>query len=108
MEDFLICVCLCVLAIGHSSFPLSTFDMFHDQMIKASSRSTEIVHFSGHGGAKGGLRFLQTDAADSSKEESLSTIADVFECESKRAGGSVECVVLNACDSEQLGRSMVL
>eukprot|EP00961_Rhodomonas_salina_P106506 1434324-Rhodomonas_salina.2 len=96
-----------VLTLGRSSFPLSTFDLFYEQMMLASSRGTEVVHFSGHDGEKGGLRWVRNDAADSSKEESLNTIADVFECESKREGGSVECVVLNACDTEQLGRAIV-
>ena len=92
--------------------PEPTFQMFSDQMLSVKRRNVRIVHFSGHGSTKDGLSWFKNTAATSaamdSEKISTHSFTQLFEpvAALSAEGGTVECVFLNACESETVGEGL--
>jgi len=71
----------------------------------ATQRNVKIVHLAGHGKRDCGFVWNTNDAATTTMETDIETLADII---SKASGqnGSIECAVLNACSTKQLGEQL--
>lgn len=87
--------------------PQPTFDMFSDCMIHAKERNMRIVHFSGHGNAKCGFFWLKGGSRDYEQVRPMDFV-NLFKTEAadSKVGGTIECVILNACETESMGRML--
>ena len=82
------------------------FQDFKDQMVSARGRNVRLVHVAGHGLSKCGFFWLK----DGSKEYEMipiDTFVKILGTEvSVAKGGTIECVVLNACETEDMGKQL--
>jgi len=81
-----------------------TFHILQGSLINASGRNVKIVHVSGHGKASKGLYLLKDNRGSDSEPVSKQLMTGLIASASVAKGGTVECVVLNACETEQIGQ----
>jgi hypothetical protein len=90
-----------------SIHPQPTFQSFSKCMRNASERNVRILHLSGHCKSHWGFFWLKKDAKE---YENIPTekFIGLFETEVHGAQrrGTIECVVLNACFTEDLGKKL--
>jgi GTPase SAR1 family protein len=86
----------------------TTFEKFKDCMLNARQNNTRIVHLSGHSNFHCGFFWLKDEKSTEYEENSIEAFAKIFETEvaGARSGGTIECVVLNACETEEVGRKL--
>ena len=86
-----------------------TIKDFADVMASVAHKNVRIVHFSGHGETDVGFFWLNTKSNEY-EQTSLDFFAGLFKTESagSRDRGTVDCVVLNACNTEMLGQRIRL
>jgi tRNA A-37 threonylcarbamoyl transferase component Bud32 len=84
-----------------------TFKCFSEVMRNASERNVRIVHLSGHCKSQWGFFWLKEDAKE---YENIPTEKFIGLFETEVYGvyrrGTIECVVLNACFTEDLGKKL--
>jgi hypothetical protein len=88
--------------------PQPSFDTFKSQMRSAKERNVRLLHLAGHGESRCGFFWLKDQAVSTEYEEvSLDTFIGILKTELAGAnGGTIECVVLNACDTEDMGKKL--
>ena len=79
--------------------PQPSFDAFASSMRSARERNVRLLHLAGHGGSRCGFFWLKNQAVSTEYEEvSLEVFVKILQTEAAGAnGGTIECVVLNAC-----------
>jgi len=86
--------------------PQPSFQIFADCMRSARQRNVRILHFAGHGKSKCGFFWLNHEALEY-EEVPIDTVAGLIKTEAAGEGaGTIECVVLNACESEEMGTTL--
>ncbi len=91
-----------------SIHPQPTFQSFSKCMRNASERNVRILHLSGHCKSHWGFFWLKKDAKEYENIPTERFIA-LFETEvygGAHRRGTIECVVLNACFTEDLGKKL--
>jgi hypothetical protein len=90
-----------------SCHPQPTFQMFSDCMLTAAERNVRHLLFSGHGHSKWGFFWLKGGALEY-EEIPTEKFIRLFKTEVAGAHGrgTIECVVLNACNTEGLGKKL--
>ena len=85
-----------------------SFDTFSRSMRSARERNVRLLHLSGHGGSRCGFFWLKDQAVSTEYEEiSIDKFVGILRTEVAGAnGGSIECVVLNACETEDMGKKL--
>jgi len=88
-------------------YPQPTIQHFAEVMRGVTFNNVRILHFSGHGDSKNGFFWLN-EAATGYEQTSVDFFTGLFRTEvvGLQKGGTVECVVLNACSTEKLGREL--
>ena len=87
--------------------PQPSFQRFSDYMRSARERNARILHFAGHGKSHCGFFWLKHESASEYEEISLDIVAGRIKTEAAgERGGTIECVVLNACDTEAMGQTL--
>jgi hypothetical protein len=84
-----------------------TFKIFSDCMLTAAERNVSHLHFSGHGHSQCGFFWLKEGALEYEKiptEKFVSLFTT--EVAGAHSRGTIECVVLNACNTEGLGKKL--
>jgi GTPase SAR1 family protein len=91
-----------------SIHPQPSFDAFSQSMHSARERNVRVLHLAGHGGRRCGFFWLKNQAASTEYEEiSLDRFARIVKTElAGDNGGTIECVVLNACETEEMGKNL--
>jgi hypothetical protein len=90
--------------------PQPSFDDFSKSMRSARERNVRLLHLAGHGELRCGFLWLKNQAASTEYEEiSLDTFVQILKTELAGAnGGTIECVVLNACETEEMGKKLIV
>ena len=89
--------------------PQPTFEHFSDCMMNARERNVRILHLAGHGQSQCGFFWLK-NSFTATEYEAIPT--DRFtgliktEVAGPGGGGTIECVVLNACETEKMGKAL--
>jgi CHAT domain-containing protein len=85
-----------------------SFDTFKSQMRSAKERNVRLLHLSGHGKLRCGFLWLRNQAVSTEYEQiSLDTFIGILKTELAGANrGTIECVVLNACETEDMGKKL--
>ena len=88
--------------------PQPSFDTFKSSMRSAKQRNVRLLHLSGHGESRCGFFWLKDQAVSTAYEEvSLDTFIGILETELPGANdGTIERVVLNACETEDMGKKL--
>ena len=88
--------------------PQPTFESFVRQMGACDSSEIRVVHLSGHGDSKNGFWWLKEGSKSEFDLKSPEEVADVIalHVDGGPTQTSVECVVLNACQSYGMGRRL--
>jgi hypothetical protein len=87
--------------------PQPSFDTFKSSMRSAKERNVRLLHLAGHGESRCGFFWLKDQAVSTEYEEvSLDTFIGILETELAGANGTIECVVLNACETEDMGKKL--
>jgi GTPase SAR1 family protein len=87
-----------------------TFATFTKEMHQAIRKNVRVVHLAGHGSTVDGLLWFKQQERQSSgpdyEKVPVQNFAGVFKIVSAGSedGGTVECVVLNACETETVGK----
>jgi hypothetical protein len=89
--------------------PEPTFEDFQKEILAAIQKNVRVVHLAGHGSTLDGLLWFKKLACQSGPDYNkvpLKKFAGVFEIVSAGSedGGTVECVVLNACNTVTVGK----
>ena len=89
-------------------FPMPTFDSFKHLIRACAAKNVVLTYFAGHSGEGGGLCFNTTGIKGEMEmlgpDQVAPVIARASNCVPARAGGgTIECVVLNACYTRPLG-----
>jgi Leucine-rich repeat (LRR) protein/GTPase SAR1 family protein len=89
-------------------YPQPTFKCFSDRMRTAAERNVRHLLFSGHGQSRWGFFWLKEGACEYEKIPTEHFL-ELFETEVAGAHGrgTIEGVVLNACDTEDLGKKLI-
>ena len=84
-----------------------TFRHFQEVMLSAAYKNVRVLHLGGHGDNIVGFFWLEESLKEYA-QISMDSIAELFETETAQSQikGTVECVVLNACNTESLGRKL--
>ena len=84
-----------------------TFQNFSECMLTAAERNVRMLHVSGHGHSKWGFFWLKEGALEYEKIPTEKFVG-LFRTEVAGAHGrgTIECVVLNACNTEGLGKQL--
>jgi CHAT domain-containing protein len=87
------------------SNPQPSFHTFKSSLRSAKERNVRLLHFAGHGESRCGFFWLKDPAVSTEDEEvSLDTFIGILKTElAGTNGGTIECVVLNACETEDMG-----
>jgi serine/threonine protein kinase/acid stress-induced BolA-like protein IbaG/YrbA len=83
-----------------------TYQNFLGCMLGARERNVRVLHLAGHGTARCGFVWVTKHPATDYHEVSMEEFAKLFETEAAGGGGTVECVVLNACESEEMAKRL--
>ena len=82
-----------------------SFQKFSECMRSARKRNVCILHFAGHGHSQHGFFWLKHGAATEYEEVQLDKFAGLIKTELAGSDvGGIECVVLNACETEKMGK----
>ncbi len=88
------------------------FKDFTHSMQSARDRNVRILHLAGHDDRKCGFLWLKkskkkSSAASTEYEEiPMDKLSSILETEAAANGGTIECVVLNACETEEMGKKL--
>ena len=82
-----------------------TLQDLNDSLESATQRNVKVLHLAGHSRRDCGFVWNADDAATDTMEEEICTLAGMI---AKAAGlqGSIECAVLNACSTKELGERL--
>ena len=84
-----------------------SFKEFSECMRSARQRNVRILHFAGHGMSRYGFFWPKHGAATEYEDVQLERFAGLIQTELAGQGfDGVECVVLNACETEELGKKL--
>ena len=84
-----------------------SFEVFSECMRSARERNVRILHFAGHGQSRYGFFWLKHGTATEYEEVQPDRFAGLIQTELAGPGvDGVECVVLNACETEQIGKKL--
>jgi hypothetical protein len=88
--------------------PQPTFKIFQDCMLNARQENTHIVYLSGHSNFRSGFFWLKDGKSTEYEQKPVEAFAKIFETEvaDARSGGTIQCVVLNACETEEVGKKL--
>ena len=88
--------------------PQPCFRDFTDSMQAARGRNVRLLHLAGHGSRRCGFYWLKSSAVSTDYEEiPIDRLCEILRPESAGAkGGTIECVVLNACETEEMGKKL--
>jgi len=88
--------------------PQPTFEHFQNAIRYARQRNVRIVHLAGHGRIPWGFLWLEDSSANGYAQVPIDQFAKVFTAEASESTwkGTVECVVLNACETEAAGKRL--
>jgi hypothetical protein len=75
-------------------------------MLGARERNVRVLHLAGHSTARCGFAWLDETSSAEYQEVGIEEFAKLFETETSNSGGTIECVVLNACESEGVGKRL--
>jgi hypothetical protein len=89
-----------------------TFENFTGSMLVAKEKNTRIVHSSGHNTSRCGFFCLKNRESTAYEQQPIATFAKIFETVQKvlsnyRGGGTIECVILNASETEEVGKRLL-
>jgi len=101
-------------ANSSSSFELDIhaqplFHAFSDALLESRQRNIRILHFAGHGQDRCGFMWLKDrEAREYDKNTRMDDFVACFKTEAhgRYKGGTIECVVLNACETEAVGKKL--
>jgi hypothetical protein len=83
------------------------FKDFKDSMLSARARNVRLLHLAGHGNQKCGFFWLKSSAVSTEYEEvPIDKLSRILKPEATASGGTIECVVLNACETEEMGKKL--
>jgi CHAT domain-containing protein len=83
------------------------FKDFTDSMQSARGRNVRLLHVAGHGNRKCGFFWLKSSAVSTEYEEvPIAKLSSILKTEAAANGGTIECVVLNACETEEMGKKL--
>jgi hypothetical protein len=90
--------------------PQPTFQMFDDCLLGVRQNNIRVVHLAGHNTSRCGFFWVGEGSSakyDPTKPETLAILFKpvVFKAEDAESSG-IECVVLNACETEDLGKKL--
>jgi hypothetical protein len=86
--------------------PQPRFEHFKDFMLSARGRNVRLLHLSGHGDSRCGFFWLKAESTAYEKIP-VDTFAKMIKTEvAGEKGGTIECVVLNACETEYMGKEL--
>ena len=77
-----------------------TLKNFLDCMLGARERNVRVLHLAGHSTARCGFAWLNETSSAEYQEVDIEEFAKLFETEAFGRNGTIECVVLNACESD--------
>jgi len=83
-----------------------TYQNFKDCILRARERNVRVLHLAGHSTAGCGFSWIMENSSADYQEVSIEEFAKLFEIEAAGRGGTVECVVLNACESEEMAKRL--
>ncbi len=92
--------------------PQPCFQDFTDSVRSARWRNVRVLHLTGQGGSKCCFFLLKNPAVSTTEyddEISIGRFANILRPECVGGGqgkGTIECVVLNACETEQMGKTL--
>jgi hypothetical protein len=91
--------------------PQPCFQDFTDSVRSARWRNVRVLHLTGHGGSKCGFFWLKNPAVSTTEydnEISIDRFANILSSEvgGGQGKGTIECVVLNACETEPMGKKL--
>jgi GTPase SAR1 family protein len=83
------------------------FRNFSDSMLSARDRNVRLLHLAGHGNRRCGFFWLKSSAVSTEYEEvPIDRMSGILKTEAAANGGTIECVVLNACETEEMGKKL--
>ena len=83
-----------------------TLEIFDDCMYGSRDQNVRVVHLAGHSTSRCGFAWRKEGSTEY-QEVSILDFAGRFRPEVPHKGGTVECVVLNACESEEMGKKLL-
>jgi hypothetical protein len=87
-----------------------SFKTFSDSLLSTVARNVRMLLLSGHGQSHCGFLWLKArlDEASATEYEEIepNRFVKLFSPVSAGAGGTIECVVLNACETEGIGKKL--
>jgi hypothetical protein len=87
-----------------------SFKSFSDSLLSALEKNVRMLLLSGHGQSHCGFLWLKVrlDEASATEYEEIepNRFVKLFSPVSAGAGGTIECVVLNACETEDIGKKL--
>ena len=89
--------------------PRPSFPKFEQCMLNSRQRNVGMLHLAGHGLLKWGFLWLKdSDEATEYERIPIEKIVRIIITEAKGGGrgGTIECVMLNACFTEEMGRQL--
>jgi CHAT domain-containing protein len=88
--------------------PQPCFKHFTDSMQSARGRNVRLLHLAGHNNTKCEFSWLKASAGSTEYEAiPIDKLIGILTTEAAGAnGGTIECVVLNACETEEMGKKL--
>jgi len=88
--------------------PQPCFQDFTDSMQAARGRNVRLLHLAGHSNTKCGFFWLKASSGSTEYEEiPIDKLIRILKTEAAGVnGGTIECVVLNACETEEMGKKL--
>jgi hypothetical protein len=83
-----------------------SFKSFSDSLLSALERNVRALLFSGHGQSHCGFLWLKDKVSAEYEEIEPDRFVKLFPPVAAGAGGTIECVVLNACETEGIGKKL--